>query len=302
MIKEATLILGIIVLAACIALPKPFEHKKHRMENGLVFLSAGGAVRVEMERNVPEFIANYLSEEAVKALAEANIPASADPNFNGKYILKGFVTVEQPNLFEPEQATFVWSLMTAGAGEIGSFEQTIQGDESGWLASDPVLLAIIAKDAGRQLAVFLQPDKINLAISGDSTEFSGDQTNPPHFVPSFYLSEVVGAPGDGNTALLRSLKFVLSREYGRTAFSEEEAQYLVKGVANVSPPINGQSDVAITWLVTSGDGEELGKVRQNNKVPEGSLDTRWGQMGLTIANGAMLGIKGVVNHYNKGQR
>ena len=72
------------MLAACTALPKPFEHKKHRMENGLVFLSAGGAVRVEMERNVPGFIANYLSEEAVKALAEANIPASADPKFNGK--------------------------------------------------------------------------------------------------------------------------------------------------------------------------------------------------------------------------
>ena len=161
------------MLAACTALPKPFEHKKHRMENGLAVLTAGGAVRVEMERNVPEFIANYLSEEAVKALAEANIPASADPKFNGRYILKGFVTVEQPNLFEPEQATFVWSLMAAGAGELGYFEQTIQGDESGWLASDPLLLAIIAKDAGRQLAIFLQPDKINLAISGDSTEFSG---------------------------------------------------------------------------------------------------------------------------------
>ena len=207
MTKALALFLCLFLVADCTALPKPFEHKNRNTENRLVALANGGTIRIEIDRNLPEFITKPLSEEAILALARANIPASADPNFASKYLLKGFVKIKQPNAFGPEQATFVWNLMTKRAGEIGVFEQTIQGDQTGWLASDPGLFAIIADDAGRQIAALLQADQNLNAIAGGSPEFFGEKANPKNLVSTFYLSEVYGAPGDGNLALFKSLKF-----------------------------------------------------------------------------------------------
>ena len=291
-----------MLLVGCAALPKPFDHKYHKAENSLVALADGGAVRVEIDSNLPEFIAASLSEKAIIALARANIPASADAKFTSKYVLKAYVKIKQPNAFGPEQATFVWILMTKGVGEIGVFEQSIQGDQSGWLVSDPGLFAIIAEDAGRQIAALLHADQNSNAMAGHSSNFLGKKSNPKNMVSTVYFSEVYGAPGDGNLAILKSLKFLLDREVGYVASTKDEARYVVQGVVNVSQPFEGKCDVAITWLVTSSDGKALGKVTQKNKVTAGSLDRRWGQLAFTVADGAMLGIKDVIGRDLRRQR
>ena len=109
--KGFAILLGAIVLTACTVLPKPFEHTNQKERNSLAALIDGGAIRVEVDQNLPEFISTPLSLEAVKALVGANILASADPYFYSKYVLKGFVIVERPNDFDPEKATYVWNLM-----------------------------------------------------------------------------------------------------------------------------------------------------------------------------------------------
>ena len=296
--KGFAILLGAIVLTACTVLPKPFEHTNQKERNGLAALIDGGAIRVEVDQNLPEFISKPLSLEAVKALVGANIPASADPNFYSKFVLKGFVIVERPNDFDPEKATFVWNLMIKGSSEIVLFKQTIQGDENGWLKSDPELFAIIAKDAAHQIAKHIQNSRSLTKLTMDSVEISGQRDTIRGLSPRFYLSDISGTPGDGNRAILRSLKFLLNRELGPTVSNKAEATYLVRGTANVSPPLKGRSDVAITWLVFSATGKELGKVTQNNNVAAGSRDARWSREAFAIAKGAMQGIKKIVNSNN----
>ena len=293
--KGFAILLGAIVLTACTVLPKPFEHTNQKERNSLAALIDGGAIRVEVDQNLPEFISKPLSLEAVKALVGANIPASADPNFYSKYVLKGFVIVERPNDFDPEKATFVWNLMIKGGSEIVLFKQTIQGDENGWLKSDPELFAIIAKDAGHQIAKHIQNSRSLTKLTMDSVKISGQRDNVRDLSSRFYLSDISGTPGDGNRAILRSLKFLLNRELGPTVSNKAEATYFVKGTANVSPPLKGRSDVAITWLVFSAAGKELGKVTQNNNVAAGSLDARWGLVAFAVAKGALQGIRKIVS-------
>jgi len=299
--KGFAILLGAIVLTACTVLPKPFEHTNQKGWNSLAALIDGGAIRVEVDQNLPEFISKPLSLEAVKALVGANIPASADPNFYSKYVLNGFVIVERPNDFDPEKATFVWNLMIKGGSEIVLFKQIIQGDENGWLKSDPELFSIIAKDAAHQIAKHIQNSRSLTKLTMDSVEISGQRDNIRGLSSRFYLSEISGTPGDGNRAILRSLKFLLNRELGPTVSNKAEASYLVRGTANVSPPLNGRSDVAITWLVFSATGKELGKVTQNNNVAAGSLDARWGLVAFAVAKGALQGIRKIVSRNNDTQ-
>ena len=76
--------------------------------------------------------------------------------------------------------------------------------------------------------------------------------------------------------------------------SRKEAQYFVKGEVRVNQPVQGESEVAITWRVTSGGGRELGKVNQFNRVPSGALSNRWGRLAYAVAKAASAGIEGVV--------
>ena len=299
--KGFTILLGAIVLTACTVLPKPFEHTNQKERNSLAELIDGGAIRVDVDQNLPKFISKPLSLEAVKALVGANIPASADPNFYGKYVLKGFVIVERPNDFDPEKATFVWNLMFKGGSEIVLFKQTIQGDENGWLKSDPELFAIIAKDAGHQIAKHIQNGRSLTKLTIDSVKISEQRDNIRGLSPTFYLSDISGTPGDGNRAILSSLKFLLNRELGSTVSNKAGATYLVRGTANVRPPLKGRSDVVITWLVFSATGKELGKVTQNNNVAAGSLDARWGLVAFAVAKGALQGIRKIVSRNNDTQ-
>ena len=186
--------------------------------------------------------------------------------------------------------------------EIALFKQTIQGDEQGWLNSDPALIAIIAKDAGYQIARYIRNSQSAVMPAINSPENSGQRDKLRALSSTFFLSDFSGAPGDGNRAILKSLKFLLNRELGTTVSNKAGAKYTISGSANISPPIKGQSKVAITWLVYSETGKELGKVTQANKVSAGSLDTHWGLTAFTIAQGALEGIRKVVSRNNNTEK
>lgn len=281
---------ALLLLAACTALPRPFAHDNSaRAPNGLARLVDAGGIRVEIDPDLPESITKHLKKEIVRGLSLADVPASTRPDFTAASVLKGTLDVNRPSLSEPEEINFKWQLIDKKGVEIGSFDQAIQGDTFGWLTSDSSLYRVIAEDAGRQIATLLQGDPepvANIAPPEKPVKRAS--------APRFFLMDIDGAPGDGNISLLRSLAFIMKKEGAEIVGSRREAEYLVKGFVNVSQPINGENQVAVTWLVTSGDGKELGKVSQNNKVPAGRLDKQWGDMAFAVADGATLGIKGVV--------
>jgi len=296
LLKDAAIFFIVIFLANCTALPKPFQHSYKKDNNVLAALKGGGGVRVEIDHNLPKVISKPLSMYIVRALVAYNIPASADPNFFSKHVLSGSLVITLPNTSDPEQATFVWHLKSFDGDEIGVFKQTIQGGEVGWLNSDPELFSIIAQDAARQLQGYLQDNK-SLIVSKTHTagELSHNR-NSSDAITKFFLLEFSGATAGGNKTILRSLRYFLNQESRFTVSNARDANYLVRGSAKISEPINGFCNVAIIWTVSSSNGKELGKIKQNNDIPVESLNTYWDQTALSIANGALLGIKNIVDN------
>jgi len=108
--------------------------------------------------------------------------------------------------------------------------------------------------------------------------------------PVFLVRNISGAPGDGNitlrTALLQSLR-------GADAMVTDnpiQASHVIQGSVQVAVPFAGRQHTRIVWFVTTIGGEEVGTAIQENDVPQGALDGRWGEVAQAITNGAIPGI------------
>src|SRR5262249_4447998 len=106
---------------------------------------------------------------------------------------------------------------------------------------------------------------------------------------------VTGAPGDGRNALQLAMAAALTQAKLTvlpTQPSDAKALSVVGSVA-LDRPQNGQQHVAITWALMDR-GKQLGVVKQENAVPQGSLDGRWGEVANLVATAAAPGILAII--------
>ncbi|MBB4287358.1 hypothetical protein [Roseospira goensis] len=114
--------------------------------------------------------------------------------------------------------------------------------------------------------------------------------------------EVTRAPGDGKAALERALTRLFRQNGVRITDAPGSERLTVRGAVEVLPAgAAGQEQVSIVWQVLDADGVVLGEVNQQNTIPRGSLDGRWGDVAALIAEGAAMGVgeilvrKGIVS-------
>lgn len=289
-----------IALSACGDLPKPFAHEGPVRANPLLKLAGTDAVRIDIDLAVPHSIADPLGDATLSAFKSANIPASRNAEFIPTYILKGKMRIFREDVSDPETVEFDWRLLDRVGKEIKSFNLTITGDQTGWLFFDKELINEIGLDLGTEIASHIHGRGIGKRRKLQIPESNAPKKAiPKPTIPQFFIAEVIGAPGDGPLSLDRALRRTIRKAGGDIAFERPKATYLVKGFVNVSDEIQGTNDIAITWLVTTPEGQELGKVTQNNRVPVGRLNRRWGDIAYIIAEGASVGIIDIVTRNAK---
>ena len=91
-----------------------------------------------------------------------------------------------------------------------------------------------------------------------------------------------------STALAQAKLTVVPGEPGGT-----QALSVVGSVA-LDRPQNGQQRIVITWALVERNGKQLGVVKQENAVPQGSLDGRWGDVANLVAAAAAPGILAII--------
>lgn len=101
---------------------------------------------------------------------------------------------------------------------------------------------------------------------------------------------VVGAPGDGQKALAAALKRNLSSRGIALTTKPSLQTYTVKGNVAVGQAIGGKQDIEIKWLVLDPKGQKVGTVAQKNKIPQGSLNGKWGKTADAAATAAAQGV------------
>ncbi len=306
-------------LVACGELPKPFSHSVTGTRNPLISLSGVGAIRVRVDESLPESLAKPLIDSMIKSLWTENVPASAAANFRPHYLLDGNLNISHPSVSHPEQIEVIWTLSDRSGKKLSVFDHRFSGNRAGWLFFDKNLLTDLVADMGKEVAQQLYaqqkpkiselkiptsakntPDQIVVKSSGAPSSTVSENSSDSVILrerPRIFLAEIIGAPGDGNNSLFRNMqRFMIVA--GASVVSERlKSHYLVKGFVNVSPPYNASNDVAITWLVTTNEGQELGKVTQNNKVPVGALEGRWGDIAHIVAQGGSVGIIDIVEQH-----
>jgi hypothetical protein len=94
------------------------------------------------------------------------------------------------------------------------------------------------------------------------------------------VQPVTGAPGDGETSLTDAMRRHLQAAGVKLAEGSPPSNaYTVKGSVQLGAADSGQQPIVIRWLVVDPSGKTMEKtVVQRNKVPQGSLDTQWGQV------------------------
>jgi hypothetical protein len=123
------------------------------------------------------------------------------------------------------------------------------------------------------------------ATKTDTTGSIGKDDNLTAVVP-----DVTGAPGDGNTSLTAAIHRELRTKGIQLASRSTSATYRIQGAVTMGEVRGGKQPIQIEWVVRDPGGKKLGTVSQKNDVPEGRLESKWGDTADQAARAAVQGI------------
>jgi len=102
---------------------------------------------------------------------------------------------------------------------------------------------------------------------------------------------VTGAPGDGQQALTEALTRLLKLNDVYIQTRPAPGRFHVTGTVEVAPAADPTRErVTLLWRVLTEDGEELGRLTQDNEIPAGMLDGRWGDTAYAVAEATLAGV------------
>ena len=272
----------LIGVAGCGNVPQPFRRTPNS-SNPLLANPSGAGIAILPPIGLDNLSGRYVADRIAETLRQQEIPAEALDRAG----LLGF-TVEG-NLSETSvedgvaRVTFDWRLLNRRGEIIERLNQDIENDASAWINQDEPALNAIADDISGQLILLLAPPVIAASNAPESKPWAGLTVT---------IERPETAPGDGAQALGRALANRLLAEGFQPP--EDEADFVISASVSVSIFYFSQDDVSILWSILSPDGENLGEVRLDNRIPRGQLDGAWGEIAEAIIDGAFPGLLQIV--------
>jgi hypothetical protein len=155
-----------------------------------------------------------------------------------------------------------------------------------WAEGGPALMKQIADEAAPRIGAVLT-----------SIQLARDKTDPGSLynrAAKVMVADVTGAPGDGDVSLTRQMRARLAVLGPVVLTTPAGADFIVQGQVNVVPIPKRQERVEIQWIVTTGSGDERGRVVQLNELPAGTLGRYWGDVAVVVATEASNGVNNVI--------
>ncbi|GGF08264.1 hypothetical protein GCM10011611_12100 [Aliidongia dinghuensis] len=271
------LALGGLALAGCQPVPHPFSDAQLPPDAPILQVADSVGILVEPVTHAPADGA--VAEAMASALRDREIPADTRAANRQSYRLAGdaaATTIAAGNAAVDIQ----WTLRNAKGDAVGQDRQRATLAAADWTGGNAAALAPLGKAEAVRIAAMIQ------------------EAPPVEHDPGrqIFIRPTEGAPGDGRTALPRSLGFLLTRAGVKvTPDSQTVDAVVVAPIVELSSKNAAQQHVRITWHIYRPDGTEAGQVSQENDVPAGSLDHTWGDIGMAVATAGADQIMGVVN-------
>ena len=269
-----------IFLAACGDLPEPFIGNPGATARRLAQpLTPVLAIPPGTDTLLPDAANQELAEQIAKSLQAVDVPAIVrTPN---KYEWRVIIRSEQNG----GSVTPMFSVEDPQGKEQG----IAQGEKiplQAWANADTALLKQVAIEAGPRIGAVLT----SIRVAHDKAD-PGSLYNRPAKV---LVSDVVGAPGDGDATLTHQMRARLALLGPVVLTTPTGADFTVQGQVKVVPIPGGKERVEIQWIVAAAGGGERGRVVQLNEIPAGSLNRYWGDVAIIVATEASNGVNDVV--------
>jgi len=265
-----------LALSGCQPLPHPFADQQLPPDAPILQVADTVGILVAPVAHAPADAA--LAEAMARALQDREVPADTQAANRQSYHLAG----DAANTHVSAGAALVeiqWTLTNAKGETVGSDLQHMTIAATDWAGGTPEMLAPLAKAEAPRIAAMVQ-------------DAPPVERNPGRQV---YIRASEGAPGDGRTALPRSLAFLLSRAGIKVTPDSQTADAVVIGpTVNLTSAGAGKQHVLIVWHIYRADGTEAGQVSQENDIPAGSLDGSWGDISMAVATAGIDQIIGVM--------
>jgi len=272
------------VLSSCGDLPRPFAGNPGRTA---LALSAPPPSRliVPLPTNglLPERDSQVWAQAVTQALVAAEIPAFAATEHPGEWQLRlsasldGGAVTPKFTLIDPKGRT---------KGDIVG-APVMAAD---WSQPSPQMFQKCAAQAAPQI--------VGLLRAVDASMKQSDPNSLYNRPARIFFSGVIGAPGDGNSALARGMRIRLPETGDQLVDREPVADFLLRGTVKVTDEPGGQQQVEIHWLVSDLAGHLAGDVAQGHDVVKGTLDNYWGDIAAAVTDEAAGGVHEVITNYS----
>ena len=101
---------------------------------------------------------------------------------------------------------------------------------------------------------------------------------------------VKGGNAKGDSELTSAMRKVLSDAGWQVIAKPRPDALVIQGHVALDPALAGKQMVHLVWTVSTPKGKSLGDVKQDNAVPDGSLNAGWGENAGFAAQAAAEGI------------
>lgn len=278
---------GLLLLAACQPLPHPFAGDVPKRGSPLLSLPDSTSVAIAPIEGHPRALAERLAPALAKALQKRNVAASADTTSVTSRELEGMVH-EMRSADGRATLLALWRVRDPRGRLVGSRVVRIGGTAKDWRAADKRAVARIAAVNAEALATLLHGTTPSQAagapaVRGRAAAQAG---------PRLRIGAISGAPGDGDAALARAIALTLAEQHiAIVTDPKAKADLVLDATVAIGKPKAGMQHVKIVWRLRRPKGGQIGTVGQQNDVPAGSLDGKWGNVAYAVATAAQGGIR-----------
>jgi len=256
-----------VVISACGKLPKPFEPSAKDRANPLLQLSDSPGVVVAPVYDAPPELASPLAESIAEGLRLYDIPATSAEFLNSGNLLEGWYFLANSRAGWVDVVVY-WRLSDHEGRELLAQESRTS-----------VLLKRLARDPTLGESEFVEHivPAVARTMIGDRPKERRDRDL------TLTLGEISGAPGDGDAALWRAVHAVLRRTEVAVASQTEHTGPRLDAQIEVTAHSDMQDQVRLVWTIRDSEQKTVAVLKQENVLPKGRLDRKWGSLAFDIA-------------------
>jgi hypothetical protein len=301
----AALALASVSLAGCGPTPKPFEHEPgddvafhpKRDKNEVI---------VATPANMPGKLADKIATALALELQSYDIVAAVQPA-QAPLKVAGATSTRDAGFGLGIEIQIEWYLLGGGNIEGPAVSKTVARPEDIAEGNDRLVSRIAQQAAPRIATLMGKPPTIEARAPGQVAagvnvpDTPADPANPSQTaaaapsrpqVPTVkvMVSQVVGAPSDGNRQLFSGMRRALGSSRIVVIDKAGADTFTVGATVKLTPIDDRMTQLDISWVLTDPAGREVGKVDQSNPVPASATKGSWVGFGDIVATAAVEGI------------